>query len=275
MAGSLVFTAGPLRILAATTTQQRHAASGIFFATNFLAWFVAVTIYGQVIPRWGFGPTPFLAMAFTTVGLVIALALPQRRAPSEPITLRDFLAPLRHGLARTVMFFMALSAVAFGLMFSSLTQFLTGQFGAGLTAIALSSFYLARLPGSLAAAYLIQRWGQRRLLAIVFGGAGLALLFAATSPDSFAVSLGAILILGFQQATVPVAAMALAGEQATQGTRSASYGLQFAAAELGVAFALVLAGLAEDVQGNFRGVFLIFGALYLLGSLAAARFRVK
>jgi predicted MFS family arabinose efflux permease len=156
-------------------------------------------------------------------------------------------------------------------MFSTLAQFLTTSFGASLASVGLSSFYLARLPGSLLAGYMISRWGQRRFLATVFALTGAALLAVSALSEEFALILAAILVLGFQQATVPVAAMALAGTQGLDGARRAGYGLLFAASELGVALSLAVAQATGTLLGNFSYVLLIFGALYVVGGLSTWR----
>ena len=272
-AGTLVFTAGPLRILAATPASQHGVASGLYFASNFLAWFVSVTVQGQVVRRLGFEPTLWVAWGASGVGLLLLLALPRYRQASALAHQADWLAPLRSGRYRLVMGFMALSAVAFGLMFGSLAQSITLTFGVDLTAIALSGFYLARLPGSLFAGWLVQRYGEHRLLAVTFGFAGLTLLAVSVNSQHFPLTLGAILALGFQQATVPVAAMALVGSAEVGNARQTGFGLLFAASELGVAFALTLGQVAGNWLGNAGAVCLVFGALYGLGSLAAWRLR--
>jgi predicted MFS family arabinose efflux permease len=266
-----VFTAGPLRILAATPPHQHSAASGVFFASNFLAWLAGVAVYGQVARLIGFGPLPVIAMLPTLLGLLVASFLPHRAAETEATTVRDFLRPFSSQLHRLVMFFMALSAFAFGLMFSTLAQFLTRTFGPALFSVGLFSFYLARLPGSLVAGTLISRWGQRRFLAVIFGLSGVALLVVSAYSGVFAIVLAAIVVLGFQQATVPVAAMALAGSETRPGARKAGYGLLFAAAELGVAGSLVLAQAAGDLLGNVSHVFLVFAIAFVLGGLVAWR----
>jgi predicted MFS family arabinose efflux permease len=120
---------------------------------------------------------------------------------------------------------------------------------------------------------MIKRWGERRLLAVAFGLAGLLLLAVTAASTSFVVVLAAIFVLGFQQATVPVAAMALVGSAATRGARQAGFGLLFAASEVGVAFALAISQAGRDLLDHGSVVYLLFGTLYVLGSLAAWRLR--
>jgi hypothetical protein len=99
------------------------------------------------------------------------------------------------------------------------------------------------------------------------------LLAVAAANTTFAVVLGAIVVLGFQQATVPVAAMTLVGSADTSGARQAGFGLLFASSEVGVAFALAVSQAARDLLDHGSSVYLLFGTLYVLGSVAAWRLR--
>jgi MFS family permease len=177
-------------------------------------------------------------------------------------------------MVRTVVLFMLTSSLAFGLMFGAFGAYVSRQFGAAELSLLLSLFYFARLPGSVLSGALADRLGLIQLLAGIFALAGAGLLLASLAPSFLTLAL-AVLLLGFQQATAPVVAMALAGKLPLPGARHITYFPLFAAAELGVAVALTLTLLLQELFSNLAVVFFSFGVIYLVGALGAARLKRK
>jgi predicted MFS family arabinose efflux permease len=269
---TLVFTTGPLQILDATPAAFHGRASGIFFGSNFLAWFLGILLQGVVIRGYGFSASPYAAFLLTLVALAGLILVPRRAIVREPVSPREAIAPLGIPLVRLVAFLMLISSLAFGLMFGVLGQYVTHVYGAAQLSLLVGGFYLARLPGSLLAGALADRWGLKPVLVSVFLLTGMS-LFVASWNQALPVFMVMIVVLGFQQAAVPVVAMTLVGNTSHSASRHITFAPVFAASEVGVAVALVFSYLLQELVMELGGVLLAFGCLFVAGALAASRLR--
>jgi MFS family permease len=266
----LVFTAGPLQILDRTPTDFHGKVSGLFFTSNFAAWLLAVVLQGGVIARYGYAATPLVALALTLVGLLCVALVPSRPWVDHRRQSQRVSSGWKDPRIRLVTYLMTISTLAFGLMFGSLAGLLTQTVDPAHVSIFIALFYVARLPGSLAAGAVTDRWGLRLLLVAAFALAGLSLATAAVA-DALSWMVWAIMTLGFQQAAVMVSAMALAGKTTDAATRSSAYSPLFAGGELGVAAALLMSQITETLTSSPRSVLLVFAAIYLIAAGAVTR----
>lgn len=267
----LLFTAGPLQILDATPGDFHGKVSGVFFTTNFAAWLLAVLLQGAVIARYGYEATPLAALMLTLLGLV-GVALVPGSLPRDRRTLSNekALSGLRDPRVRLVACLMMVSTLAFGLMFGSLAALLTDRVEPAHVSVLIALFYMARIPGSLATGIIADRGKLRELLAASFSVGGVSLATAALA-GGLPWLVCAIVALGFQQAAVMVSAMALAARVSDVSARSSAYSPMFAAAELGIAAALLISLLTEKTTADPRSTLFVFAAVFLAAAATVCR----
>lgn len=266
-ASALVFTGGPLLVLDNTSDQDRGIASGVFFASNFLAWLVAVALYGFIASAWGLPSAAWTAAALTVAGSLLCVAfIPRDRVVREPVSLGELRAQLRLPSVRSLIGLMLISAVSFGLMFGSFATFASDRYGPGTMSIVAAGFYAARLPASMAAGMLADRFGLQRPLVAVFALTAGALALAAFAGGLPTLAL-ALIVLGAQQGAVQVLGMTLVGNAITTSARHLAHAPIFGAAEFGVALSIV-AGVF--LKAAFHDIGPTFAAFALVYALAAA-----
>ena len=266
--GAMVFSAGPLQILDATPRRWHGRASGWFFATNFLAWALGVLLLGTVAQGIGLHAVPAVASALAAAGLATIAVVPAHRDVRRE---SGGWAPIRWALMpgpRTILVLMAASSIAFGLMFVTVTAIATARLGPGVATLVIALFYVARLPGSVLAGIVVDRVGPSRLLFGAFWAAAVTLV-AVPLTDGAPILMLAVIVLGLQQAAVPVAAMASAERWAPTGASHLTYTPFFAALELGVAVTVLTGQIVTTVAGNDGTVLVLFGIVYGLAGVLA------
>lgn len=269
----LVFTAGPLYLLDHSPQSLHGKISGFFFTTNFAAWLAAVLLQGIVVTQRGYEATAPAAIVPSVAGLVLlGFVTGQPTMKRTGLSTTETFSGWKDERIRFVTLLMLISTLAFGLMFGSLAGFLAQTMPPSRVSLVIALFYLARLPGSLVAGAAADRFGLKPLLVTVFAFAAVSLSAAAVS-NRVAWLVWAIVMLGFQQAAVPVAAMTLAGKSTAIVARPLAYAWLFAGAELGVATALVLSLVTEELGTSFRGVLAVFAIIYLIAAIAMIRLR--
>ena len=266
--GAMVFSAGPLQILDATPRRWHGRASGWFFATNFLAWALGVLVLGTIAQHIGLHALPAVASGLAAAGLAAVAVVPKRPAVRREsgawTAIRWALMPG----PRTILVLMAASSIAFGLMFVTVAAIATERLGPQEAALLLSVFYVARLPGSVLAGFMVDRVGASRLLGAAFWAAAITLVTVPLTDGAWILLL-AVIVLGLQQAAVPVAAMASAERWTPVGATHLTYTPFFTALELGVAVTVLLGQIVTGFGADIGGVLALFGIVYALaGTLA-------
>jgi predicted MFS family arabinose efflux permease len=267
-ASALVFTGGPLQILDSTSRRDLGTASGLFFASNFLAWLVAIALYGFLASSRGLPVAVWAAVVLTIAGSLLCVAvIPRNRVVREPLSLRELRAQLRSPSVRTLIGLMLISAFSFGLMFGSFATFASAMYGPGTMSLIATGFYAARLPASLAAGVLADRFGLQRPLVAVFTLTAIALALAAVVGDLPTLFL-ALVVLGAQQGAVQVLGMTLVGSDITTSAQHLAYAPIFGAAEFGVALSILAGLFLRAAFHDISPTFAFFALVYALSALA-------
>jgi hypothetical protein len=272
---ALVFMAGPLLIMRLATGGRAGWASGAFFATNFLAWLIAIPAYGLIFERFGLAAGPYAAAAVTVMGaLTCATLAPRVRTAQPELDWSQLRRLLSRPAIRSLTMFMFISSFSFGFMFGTFATFVTTIYGAATMSFIAFAFYVVRLPASVVAGLTTDRVGPNVTLAATFGFAATALAWSAWRLDLTALVV-AIGVLGIIQAAVPVVGMSAVTFDIAPLARPLAFAPVMGAAEFGVGVTLAL-GLA---LGNIRpdpvpflwflaGAYaLCFGILYVLRPL--------
>jgi MFS family permease len=204
----------------------------------------------------------------TIAGSLLCVAfIPRERVVREPLSLRELRAQLRLPSVRTLIGLMLISAFSFGLMFGSFATFASARYGPGTMSLVATGFYAARLPASLAAGVLADRFGLQRPLVAAFALTAMALALAAVIGGLPTLFL-ALVVLGAQQGAVQVLGMTLVGNVITTSARHLAYAPIFGAAEFGVALSILAGLLLRAAFLDIGPTFAVFALVYALSALA-------
>ena len=265
LASALVFMAGPVQVMDMAANGGAGRASGVFWASNFLAWLIVIPAYGALIQWRGLAIGPYAAAFVTCIGAIACAfftprtGIVRRRRMSWP----DIRAQLSVSSVQLLVVLMFASSFSFGFMFGTFATYGTTVFGAAMMSFVAFGFYFARLPASIVAGWAADRVGTIPTLALTFGLATVAIATAAVHFE-FLTLVVATVALGVIQGALPVVGMA----SITKGTRADSRPTAFApimgAAEFGVGLTLAVGLLLPNGNVN-PGPFLgLIAVVYLM-----------
>jgi predicted MFS family arabinose efflux permease len=274
---ALVFMAGPLQIMGLSSGGRAGWASGAFFATNFLAWMVAIPAYGLICELFGFAAGPYAAAGVTVLGaLACATLAPRARTAQPELDWSQLRSLLTRPAIRSLAVLMLMSSFSFGFMFGTFATFVTTMYGAATMSFLAFAFYGVRLPASVVAGLTTDRLGPNVTLATTFAFAAAALTWSAWRFDltTLVVAIGA---LGLIQAAVPVVGMSAVTVRIAPHARPLAFAPIMGAAEFGVGVTLALGLPLGSVRPDpvpflwliAAAYALCFGLLYLLRPLEA------
>lgn len=262
LASALVFMAGPLQIMHMAEQGGAGKASGAFFASNFLAWLIAIPSYGALIKWQGFAVGPYAAAVVTLLGAcACAVFTPRDRPIRQPVEWRQLKAQFARPSIQFLTLLMLMSSFSFGFMFGTFATFVTFVYGAVTMSFLAIAFYFARLPSSIVAGLASDRYGANSTLTVTFAIAALALGLAAARFD-LSMLVVAIVILGVIQAAVPVVGMSTVTISAPVHLRPLAYAPVMGAAELGVGVSLAIGLLLQRATNSPAAALGLVAAAY-------------
>lgn len=230
-------------------------------------WAIAAPLVGALVAAAGI-PTAF--RVYTAVMLVALFVGLQFRFPTQTVRVRVWQGMGRLIRQRAWVFFLLLGLFS-GMGFAAINNYLFAYLqelglSTTLSGLALTVSTISEIPIMFFANRLLARLGARGMLLLSMAATGLRLVLYAvfTSPAGI---LGFQLVNGFTFPTFWIAAVAYANENAPAGMEASAQGL-FGAAVMGVGAALggLLGGLLMEGMGG-RGMYLVFGAIVLGGSV--------
>jgi MFS family permease len=215
---------------------------------------IGVLGYGALVALGLGWALPAIAAAACAAAAMIVLGLPtathdEGREGGGGFW-REFRA-LAGGEGALVACFLFLGASVLGLFIYLFVTYTVDSLGRFWVAVVTFPFFVAAVPANLWAGSLSDRVGRRWLFAAGFasGAAGMLMLAGAgrLAPGAgggaplLAVGLivAGSLLMGVQAAVVPTVAMAWVGDRTGRGRRARTYGMTFAANDLGVAAAIL------------------------------------
>jgi hypothetical protein len=270
---ALVFMAGPVQIMELASGGRAGWASGAFFATNFLAWLIAIPAYGAVFQVFGLAAGPYAAAAVTVAGTAACAAFgPRSSGPRPPVEWVQVVTLLSRPAIRSLAALMFISSLSFGFMFGTFATFVTGLYGAATMSFVAFAFYAVRLPASVLAGVTTDRIGPNLTLIATFAISATVLGWSAWHFDLRALVF-AIAALGLVQAAVPVVGMSTVTADVPAVARRLAFAPVMGAAEFGVGLTLAVGLPLGTVRPDPAPFLYVVAGVYLMSLVVLVLFR--
>lgn len=267
--GAAMWMGSTMQTLALADRARRHGTSmGVLYAMTHLGWALGTIVLGAIFNASQAVGLPWLlylaAFVFTVIGVVIIALLPR---PDEPLPDLPTWTALMRIMSRAQMqiaaFLLFASALAFGFVLGSFTDYVENAHGAQWLWIATFFYPFSRMVLSFASGVMTERVSQGTVLAVGFfgGAAGMAVPLLVRHPLGLAVTA---LMLGLLNGAVPVVSSALIGSSEEQKRRPLTYGAMFTWRDLGVVVAAVAGGILGVKAGSVETTFVVFAVVFAL-----------
>jgi MFS family permease len=259
--GSSAFWAsGAAHLLQATREGRYGRYSGALFAAVDVGFIAGVPLLSLIAARAGYQWVAAFVLPASALGALVLWLVPVQEDEVKPASLSVIGRTLSQPWGRTAALLLFFAACSFGTTLGILAE-QAGARSAGPVAL-LTCFYVARILTNIFGGRLSDRAGR----GVVAGGAfalaaGGAALTAATRGATFALPLGSA-ALGMVFAAVPLTALALVGDHASEAERTTVYGSLFVWRDVGVASSMLLGHYLEKTLGGFAQAMWIFAGLW-------------
>jgi len=260
-------------LLDATREERYGRYSGSLFAAVDIGFIVGVPTLSLLAARAGYEWIGPFVVPVTVVGALALWLVPVRPAETQPASFGAFRRALTQPWGRTAALLLFFAAFSFGTTLGILSEHTATRYGAGPIAL-LTCFYLARILTNIFGGRLSDRLGRAPVVAGAFAIAACgAALTASTNGAAFALPIGSA-ALGMVFAAVPLTALALVGDHASEAERPVVYGSLFVWRDAGVGCSTLLGYYLRELLGGFAQAMWIFAGLWAglaLFSLALRR----
>jgi predicted MFS family arabinose efflux permease len=267
---SVLWTAGTAFVLDLADQRTYGRSTGMLYTGVFIGQALGVLLLGALVGL--IGPRGMVAtvVAITMLGTLAALFLPRTRQRRASPTLLNPFTVLQNPMTRTAALILLLSSSGYGLLLGTFSRVVSDLYGLAAVGWITAGFYVARIPASSSGGWLIDRWGCRAILRIVFLITGATLLLAALlhHPAVLAICAAA---LGIQAAIVPVGLTAWVGGKADAANRPASFAAIQLWFNVGTGLAILGGGRLLSLLGGWQGSFIAFALIFAACATLAAR----
>jgi len=233
---------------------------------------IGVILLERIIRTGGENGMLFWVFLITAAGNAMLFMLPAKTVVREQPKLAKVFGVLKSGRNKAVAFMQFASSFGFGVMMSSFADMVRSYYGILLVGTATIWFYVVRLFSSSFLGWLSDRWGRERILFLGFllSAVGFTVVVFNHSLPAMYLAAG---LLGFQFGTVPVAVMAMIGDETKPEERHLVFGGMFLWRDLGVAVAIISGMYINAFTRNYSVSFAIFAALFFVCAFLALRMK--
>jgi predicted MFS family arabinose efflux permease len=267
---SVLWTAGTAFVLDLAGEGSYGRYTGVLYTGVFIGQALGVVLLGALVDLVGPRAMVLAVAAITVLGTLVALLLPRtRQHRAQPALLNPF-GVLRDPVTRTAALILLLASSGYGLLLGTFSQVVSDLYGLAAVGWITAGFYVARIPAGSGGGWLIDAWGYRSVLRVVFGITSGALLLAALAHHAVVLALCAV-ALGIQAAVVPVGLTAWVGSRAGAADRPATFAAIQLWSNMGTGLAIMGGGRLLSLLGGWQGTFGVFALIFALCAALAWR----
>jgi len=267
-----IWISASTRVLDSSSSKKYGISSGTFYTAAQLGQAIGVILLERIIRTGGENGMLFWVFLITAAGNAMLFMLPAKTVVREQPKLAKVFGVLKSGRNKAVAFMQFASSFGFGVMMSSFADMVRSYYGILLVGTATIWFYVVRLFSSSFLGWLSDRWGRERILFLGFllSAVGFTVVVFNHSLPAMYLEAG---LLGFQFGTVPVAVMAMIGDETKPEERHLVFGGMFLWRDLGVAVAIISGMYINAFTRNYSVSFAIFAALFFVCAFLALRMK--
>lgn len=269
----LLWTGGLVQVMNTSAPTHYSTATGIVRATTTGATFVGYYVLSFIYARHGYGALFYSAAAFGLLGIVSMALSPRRTFEVTPPSWATFARLIARPDVKAVCIVLLCSALGYGIVLNGLKGHIEGLYGKLWLERLMPFFALAAILGNIFGGRLCDRIGRWRSIAGGFAAGALGLGLAWTGGHQ-AVLAAALVLMGLQFAVVPVAAIGWVGDNTRPADRSEIMGYVFCFRDLGVALAILAAGVFPSARVSFAAFAIAYAGCTILAIWAHRMTRV-
>lgn len=270
LGAAIYWTSGTVAILLFSKADKYGSHTGILYTYLNVGFAIGVALLGFLNTIKGATTMFLLAFSLSLIGAYLILVLPLpplRMKTSSPKELFKFAFAKESRLAG---FYLFVSALALGIMFGSLGEWISHRYGfTHLTTITFIG-YAGRIFLAYPGGYLSDKWGEKITLMLSFLISAFSLVLAVFFTHPLTLALTA-LTLGSQMSIVPVVATAIIGRKFPPSIYHLASGAILAWNSLGVAISLLLGACLQILWKDFSTVLLVFALLFFFCAIFSIR----
>jgi predicted MFS family arabinose efflux permease len=258
---SVLWTSGTAFVLDLADQKNYGRYTGVLYTGVFIGQALGVLLLGALVGLIGPHGMVATVAAITMLGTLAALFLPRTRQRRAPPALLNPFSVLQNPVTRTASLILLLSSSGYGLLLGTFSRVVSDLYGLAAVGWVTAGFYVARIPAGSGGGWLIDRWGCRATLRIVFLITGAALLLADLVHHPAVLAMCAV-ALGIQAAIVPVGLTAWVGSKASAADRPSTFAAIQLWFNVGTGLAILGGGRLLSLLGGWQGSFIAFALIF-------------
>ncbi|MBC7327153.1 MFS transporter [bacterium] len=267
---AVYWTAGTVALLFLSRDKRYGSYSGFLYTSLNIGFAIGVALLGLIHSKLGENKMFAISFSLSLFGTSLLLLLPELEAEME-IHPPSLLVKLAFGeKSRLPGFYLFVSALTLGIMFGSFGEWISSLYGISYMTTITFIGYAGRIFLSYPGGWIADKFGERfaLMLSLLLSvlGLGTALLF----PSFFTYSFCA-LMLGSQMSIVPITATSLIGRRFPPQIYHLASGAILAWNSLGVAIALLLSAILQNILQNLPSVLFFFTIIFSICTLISLK----